>query len=76
VKSHERYRPNGLVQERRLVRMPKKRWFWVTDEVMLYQRELDARRLLIGLNFSARPRHAPVQARGTILPVDRYGSLE
>jgi hypothetical protein len=34
---------------------------------MLYQRELDARRLLIGLNFSARPRHAPVQARGTIL---------
>ncbi|OQW31049.1 MAG: alpha-amylase [Nitrospira sp. SG-bin1] len=39
----------------------------VTDEVMLYQRELDTRRLLIGLNFSARPRLAPVQARGTIL---------
>lgn len=39
----------------------------VTDDVMVYRRELDRRRVLIGLNFSAQPRLARVQVSGTIL---------
>jgi alpha-glucosidase len=39
----------------------------VTDDVMIYRRELRTRRLLVVLNFSAQPRLAGVQARGKIL---------
>lgn len=39
----------------------------VTDDVMVYRRELDRRRVLVGLNFSAQPRLTHVQVRGKIL---------
>ena len=39
----------------------------VTDDVMVYLRELGTRRLLVGLNFSAQARVAGVQVRGKIL---------
>lgn len=38
-----------------------------TDDVMLYRRDLDTRRLLVGLNFSAQPRLTHVHIRGKIL---------
>ena len=38
-----------------------------TDDVMVYLRELDRRRFLVGVNFSAQSRLALVQARGKIL---------